>query len=126
VARQDSCPAQLPEIASRLASYTQLPANDEGALYEALKTGPIDVAITVDTPFMEYSGGVFSSDSCGGTPNHMVLVVGAGRDDELGVDYWLIRNRCRLLVFLAQMMFQLLLVAVFVQLCFATSILCKP
>jgi cathepsin L len=94
VARQDTCPAQLPEIASRLSSYTQLPSNDEAAMYEALKQGPIVVGLTADTSFMDYAGGVFTSDSCGGQPNHAVLVVGAGRDEELGADYWLIRNRC--------------------------------
>uniref|UniRef100_A0A383W0W1 LysM domain-containing protein n=1 Tax=Tetradesmus obliquus TaxID=3088 RepID=A0A383W0W1_TETOB len=92
VAQQSMCPAQLPEIVSRLSSYTQLPVNDEAAMYEALKTGPIVVGITADAAFQEYAGGVFTSDTCAGPPNHAVLVVGAGRDEELGADYWLLRN----------------------------------
>lgn len=93
VAQQSMCPAQLPDIVSRLSSYTQLPVNDEAAMYEALKTGPIVVGITADAAFQEYAGGVFTSDTCAGPPNHAVLVVGAGRDEELGADYWLLRNR---------------------------------
>lgn len=36
----------------------------------------------------DYSGGVFTSSSCGGALNHAVVVVGAGYDADLKAPYW--------------------------------------
>ncbi len=49
---------------------------------------------TASDDWFSYGGGVFSSDQCGGTLNHAVLVVSAGIDATTGKPYWLIRNRC--------------------------------
>uniref|UniRef100_A0A383VEF8 LysM domain-containing protein n=1 Tax=Tetradesmus obliquus TaxID=3088 RepID=A0A383VEF8_TETOB len=92
VAQKGSCPPQLPGIASRLSNYTALPINHEAAMYQALKKGPLVVGVKADTPFLEYAGGVFTSATCAGQPNHAVVVVGAGTDLQLGANYWLIRN----------------------------------
>jgi hypothetical protein len=96
---RSSCPAEGVPAVSKLLSFTALPTKDEAALLEALKTGPIAVSVTVDATFMEYSGGVYASTACtrpvlcAATNNHAMVIVGAGRDEELGVDYWLLRNR---------------------------------
>jgi hypothetical protein len=75
-------------IYSRLASYQRLPDKNERAMLEALKNGPIAVAINVDSSFMEYSGGVFASETCGGSDNvnHAVVIVGAGTDPDTGCE----------------------------------------
>lgn len=86
VAMQSTCPANLTP-ASRLASYEELPANAD-AMLEALKKGPIAVYVTVDDPFQLYTGGVFTSATCGGQVNHAVVVVGAGYDADLKAPYW--------------------------------------
>jgi hypothetical protein len=87
-----SCPAGLPPN-SKLSSYKALPANDEAALFEALKNGPIAVGVTVDSAFMEYTAGVFSSPTCKGNVSHAVVLIGAGYDPVEGLEYWQIRNR---------------------------------
>jgi hypothetical protein len=59
---------------------------------QALVQGPIAVAVMADDDWFSYSGGVYSSNNCGGEVNHAVLVVGAGVDDFTAEPYWLIRN----------------------------------
>jgi hypothetical protein len=96
--KQDTCPANV-NITSKLASFTALPSNNEAALLQALQNGPIAVSVTVDANFMDYTSGVYASDTCtrpvvcGGANNHAMVIVGAGRDEMLGVDYWVLRNR---------------------------------
>ncbi|WIA16012.1 hypothetical protein OEZ85_012745 [Tetradesmus obliquus] len=90
---QRTCPAGLSDV-SRLASYERLPDRNEAAMLEALRKGPIAVAINVDSAFSDYSGGVFASETCMGNDdvNHAVVIVGAGNDPDSGLDYWLVRN----------------------------------
>jgi hypothetical protein len=87
--KKDTCPTltgqDLPD-ASRLASYTELPGGNEAAMLEALKKGPIAVAVHVDQLFSEYSGGVFASETCNEAVNHAVVVVGAGVDADTGCE----------------------------------------
>jgi hypothetical protein len=92
---KQSCPASLPEPASKLASFKALPVNNEAAMYEALKNGPIAVSVTVDSGFQEYAGGIYASATCKGSIGHAVVIVGAGTDDteQPAVDFWVIRNR---------------------------------
>jgi len=42
--------------------------------------------------FQLYKGGVLESDACGTTLDHGVLVVGSGRDEASGLDYWKVKN----------------------------------
>lgn len=91
VARTGTCPATRPRRASQLASYTALPGGRETAMLEALKSGPIAVAITLDNSLFDYVGGVYSSTTCGGEVNHAVLITGAGVDSDTMLPYWLVR-----------------------------------
>nr|GEZ56701.1 cysteine proteinase 3-like [Tanacetum cinerariifolium] len=53
----------------------------------------VSVAFQVSGDFKQYTGGVYTSDSCGNDPmdvNHAVLVVGYGKEND--VPYWLIKN----------------------------------
>jgi C1A family cysteine protease len=62
-------------------------------LQEAVKHGPVSVAIEADKLYFQlYSGGVMSGDQCGTTLDHGVVVVGSGFDEASGLDYWLVRN----------------------------------
>ncbi|KAF8393628.1 hypothetical protein HHK36_021873 [Tetracentron sinense] len=68
-----------------------------GAEYElkhaVAKVRPVSIAFQVVHDFRFYSGGVYTSNTCGSTPmdvNHAVLAVGYGVEN--GVPYWLVKN----------------------------------
>jgi hypothetical protein len=75
------------QFQARMSAHTPL---------QALKSGPIAVAVYVDDAFMSYGGGIFTSTTCNpaGTNdvNHAVLVVGSGVDPDLKKPYWLVRG----------------------------------
>jgi cathepsin L len=77
-----------------LSGYVKLPANDQTSVMDALAhTGPLAVNVDASSWFL-YESGVF--DGCHYSNNitidHVVQLVGYGRDSGLGMDYWLIRN----------------------------------
>lgn len=78
----------MPQVVTR----SSLPQRNEPLMLERLASGPIAVRLTVDSSFFEYTGGVFTSTMCGGPPNHVVVIVGAGVEPSSGLPYWLIRN----------------------------------
>lgn len=72
-------------------SCTDVEANNQITLKEAVSMGPVSVAIEADTRvFQFYSGGVITGTSCGTTLDHGVLIVGYGSEN--GQDYWLVKN----------------------------------
>ncbi|KAJ8599969.1 hypothetical protein CTAYLR_002866 [Chrysophaeum taylorii] len=73
--------------------YEKVDVNDYDAVLDALvNVGPL--AVNVDASLWhDYESGVF--DACSNSSldlNHVVQLVGYGRDDDLGADYWLVRN----------------------------------
>lgn len=54
--------------------------------------GPASAGVEVNEALHNYKGGVIDSPSCGTNLDHAVLIVGFGTDEELGVDYWKIKN----------------------------------
>ena len=76
----------------RTSGCSDVPASNQAALREAVALkGPVSVAIEADTRvFQSYSGGVITSDNCGTTLDHGVLVVGYGVEN--GIPYWLVKN----------------------------------
>jgi C1A family cysteine protease len=69
-----------------------VPPNNQVALKEAVAlVGPISIALDAETKlFQSYKSGVITSDSCGTTLDHGVLIVGYGEED--GIKYWLVKN----------------------------------
>ena len=83
---QTSCkPSTNFNVCKDVASGNQV------ALKEAVSNGPVSIAIEADTRvFQFYSDGVITSDTCGTTLDHGVLIVGYGT--ESGTDYWVVKN----------------------------------
>ena len=54
--------------------------------------GPVAATINAE-PIVKYTGGVFTDDSHSQQTNHIVSIVGWGKDEETGIQYWIIRNR---------------------------------
>ena len=94
VAEDGSCSDEVKEC-EKVATFSKcvdIPSEDELALEEAVHFTPVSVAIEADTTvFQFYKGGVLTSDKCGTSLDHGVLVVGYGVDDE-DQAYWIVKN----------------------------------
>lgn len=74
-----------------VTGYTDVDSGSEEALKEAVAAHPVSVAIEADqSAFQMYSGGVFSTTTCGTNLDHGVLAVGYGTMD--GTPYWKVKN----------------------------------
>ena len=76
----------------QVKSYVDVPRQNPDQLKAALNKGPVSVAIEADKPvFQQYKSGVITSDACGTSLDHGVLVVGWGNDATAG-DYFIVKN----------------------------------
>ncbi|KAL9234003.1 hypothetical protein vseg_008927 [Gypsophila vaccaria] len=72
-----------------IKDYQKVPMNVD-ALMAATNQQP--VAIYIDSRgFQHYSSGVYTG-GCSYNTNHVVTVIGYGKDDTTGKDYWLLKN----------------------------------
>ncbi|CAJ1443153.1 unnamed protein product, partial [Effrenium voratum] len=75
----------------RVDSFVRLPINKLQPLMMAIQEGPVVVSVDGE-PWSNYESGVFDGCKRDSTVNHAVLLVGYGRDAQVGKDYWLVRN----------------------------------
>jgi C1A family cysteine protease len=76
---------------AKCTGHKDVPVKDEEALYTALTSSTVAVAIEADkSAFQLYKGGVLDNAACGTQLDHGVSVVGFGTDS--GKDYWNVRN----------------------------------
>jgi len=88
-ARDGSC-KKVPS-SSKISDFKDVSQGDEAALLEALKLGPVSVAIEADQMcFQFYHSGILNDDSCGTNLDHGVLAVGYGTEGS--TPYWRIKN----------------------------------
>lgn len=79
------------ETVVKIYGCTDVTPKNEVDLEEAVSRTPVSVAIEADTRvFQLYTGGVLTSDACGTTLDHGVLVVGYGSEND--IDYWIVKN----------------------------------
>ena len=83
-----TCSSSSDNKIDHCVDVTPLNQND---LKLAVSNGPVSVAIEADTEiFQHYKGGIISSDKCGTSLDHAVLIVGYGvENDQM---YWLVKN----------------------------------
>lgn len=94
--RQQSCTVGIPKGrvsgVKNIAVVPGLIPATEMNLKSAVAKQPVSVAIEADkAPFQHYAGGVLTG-SCGGKPDHGVLVVGYGHDSRSNLDFWKVKN----------------------------------
>lgn len=78
------------QVVANLRSYTDVPANSDNALMNALAQQPVSVAVEADqNSFQLYAGGVMTA-TCGSNLDHGVLAVGYGTD--AGQDFYKVKN----------------------------------
>eukprot|EP00978_Attheya_sp_CCMP212_P011411 scaffold28117_cov56-Attheya_sp.AAC.13 len=83
----------LTNAAISIEGFSHIPTNDYVTLMNAVaKAGPVVVAVAA-SDWGLYKEGIFTDDgSQSADINHGVALVGYGTDEELGEDYWLVRN----------------------------------
>lgn len=90
-ARDGVCKAGQAKGATQLTARGIVKPNSPSSLQAAVARQPIAVGIQANRPvFNSYTGGIITSDKCGTSIDHGVLVVGYGTD--AGTDYWLLKN----------------------------------
>jgi hypothetical protein len=58
---------------------------------EIYARGPVATTINAD-PLRDYEGGILDDESASTSTNHIVSIVGFGKDSDTNQDYWIIRN----------------------------------
>lgn len=85
-AKKGSCGASSCEKKALDTGYSYVDAN-EAAMYDALTSGPVSIAVDAST-WSVYQGGVVNRASCGTGMNHAVVLVGYTTEDNA----WIVRN----------------------------------
>lgn len=58
---------------------------------EIFTRGPVACTINA-TPLRDYEGGILDDETASTSSNHIVSIVGFGKDDATGQEYWIMRN----------------------------------
>ncbi|CAM0902257.1 unnamed protein product [Alopecurus aequalis] len=91
VAKKGVCDAsKLKKHAATIRGDRVLRYNEQ-KLLEAVVEQPVTVAIHVEANFQLYQGGVYSGP-CDFPTNHIVTIVGYGKDATTGKKYWIVKN----------------------------------
>lgn len=53
-------------------------------------SGPVMIAVYASENFINYASGIYDDPLCDQEPNHAVLVIGYGTEND--IDFWLIKN----------------------------------
>ncbi|KAI4876598.1 hypothetical protein NFI96_034277 [Prochilodus magdalenae] len=102
LARNGWCQYKPQNVVATCHGYYVVSSGDENYLkYFVATIGPIAVAIDASqASFRHYKSGVYDEPLCSSNElNHAVLVVGYGRERQQ--DYWLVKNRMRVLIAVA-------------------------
>lgn len=93
-ARDGKCVADASKVITKVTGYTDVPANNEEELANAVAAHPVAVAIEADSlVFQFYSSGVLDSSSCGTDLDHGVLAVGYDfTKSKEKKDFWIVKN----------------------------------
>jgi cathepsin X len=77
-----------------VAEYGMIEDDDDAVakiMSEIYVRGPVAATINAE-PIVKYTGGVFTDESHSQGTNHIVSIIGWGKDPESGKQYWIIRN----------------------------------
>lgn len=83
--------AQKSEV--KVYGYAQLPDDEETMKLALVEFGPFVIFSNAKPKtFHFYSSGVYYDPECDDLTNHALILVGYGYDEEVGMDYWIVKN----------------------------------
>ena len=92
-AERGLCQKRNCESVIQISNYSDVTQNNETALAQAVLKQPVSVAIQANKrSFQMYQSGIYNDPECGTQLDHGVLVVGYGTDNNLNMNYWIIKN----------------------------------
>ncbi len=92
-AERGLCQKSNCESVIQIRNYSDVTQNNETALAQAVSKQPVSVAIQANKrSFQMYQSGIYNDPECGTQLDHGVLVVGYGTDNDLNMNYWIIKN----------------------------------
>mmetsp|Transcript_5325 Transcript_5325/g.7533 ORF Transcript_5325/g.7533 Transcript_5325/m.7533 type:complete len:347 (-) Transcript_5325:88-1128(-) len=74
-----------------VAEYGIIEMDADAIMSEIYTRGPVAAVINAE-PIVDYKGGIFTDTSFSQESNHIVSIVGWGKDEESGKQHWIIRN----------------------------------
>ena len=75
-----------------IAEYGMVESKNVHAIMsEIFARGPVAATINAE-PIVEYVGGIYSKEGESTDTNHIVSIVGWGKDEESGKKHWIVRN----------------------------------
>ncbi len=75
-----------------VAEYGMIESGDVDAIMaEIYARGPVAATVNAE-PILDYKGGIFTDATASKMTNHIVSIVGWGKDEESGKKYWIARN----------------------------------
>ncbi len=88
----DSCKYNPSNVAATVTGFTMVPEGNEAQLMQALKSGPVSVAIDAgQASFQNYKSGIYNDKNCRAEEiDHAVLLVGYGVEN--GQKFWTVKN----------------------------------
>ena len=74
-----------------VAEYGMTDGSAHAMMAEIYARGPVAAAINAN-PIVDFGGGIFTDTHYSKSTDHVVSIVGWGKDEESGIKYWIIRN----------------------------------
>ncbi|CAD7088593.1 unnamed protein product [Hermetia illucens] len=91
----DTCTLKKDMIVAEVTGFKAIPKKENVLKTAVALKGPISVGIQATENFVNYKEGIFYDKSCMNNEiymNHGVLIVGYGKDNSTGKDYWIVKN----------------------------------
>ncbi|KHJ99367.1 papain family cysteine protease [Oesophagostomum dentatum] len=73
-------------------NFYWLPKDEKAIRKEIMTNGPVQASFDTYTDISSYKGGVYKHTAGGRSGGHAIRIIGWGKDNTTGEDYWLIAN----------------------------------
>lgn len=84
------------KVGAKIVDFVDVQSRNDTAVMEALLKQPLSVAFNVGDEAIYYDSGILNTEACEVNDadhlNHAINLVGYGKDEKTGLEYWTLRN----------------------------------